>query len=160
MEASRRARKGPEGIQGGPGGHPARPHPWPRQGGAWGPGPPLAAPLLLFILRRGETPETEPFFAISPLFRRRRASEIGSTRRPLPGTLPEGGLTSGSLLSTKDAPRMSRELFSLDHGSVISSYVMFSSPLCSSWFRPRELPYMIEALMQYFCCCYAEFDRI
>src|SRR3954465_4262473 len=30
-------------------------------------------------------------------------TKIGSTRRPLPGTLPEGGLTSGSLLSTLDA---------------------------------------------------------
>ena len=37
QEASRRARVGPEGSQGGPGGHPARPHPWPRQGGVWGP---------------------------------------------------------------------------------------------------------------------------
>src|ERR1041385_7383985 len=73
------------------------------------PGPPLAAPLRLFILRHGETPEEEPYFANSPLFRRRRASEIGSTRRPLPGTLPEGGLTSGNLLSTMDAPRMSHE---------------------------------------------------
>src|SRR4051812_17072370 len=35
--------------------------------------------------------------------------KIGSTRRPLPGTLPEGRSTSGSLLSTMDAPRMSRE---------------------------------------------------
>src|ERR1041385_6354647 len=35
QEASRRAREGPKGSQGGPGGHPARPHPWSRQGGAW-----------------------------------------------------------------------------------------------------------------------------
>src|ERR1041385_3517764 len=69
----------------------------------------LLPPLRLFILRHGETPKTEPYFANSPLFRRRRASEIRSTRRPLPGTLPEGGLTSGSLLSTMDAPRMSCE---------------------------------------------------
>src|ERR1041385_8239069 len=73
------------------------------------PGPPLAAPLRLFIPRHGKTPKVEPYSANSPLFRRRRASQIGSTRRPLPGTLPEGGLTSGCLLSTMDAPRMSHE---------------------------------------------------
>src|SRR3954471_24505208 len=76
------------------------------------PGPlvaPLASPLRLYILRLGKPSRTEPFFAISPLFRRRRAFEIGSTRRPLPGTLPEGWPTSGSLLSTMDASRMSRE---------------------------------------------------
>src|ERR1041385_3079555 len=108
---------------------------------------PLAAPLRLYILRDEKPSRTEPFFAISPLFRRRRASKIGSTRRPLPCTLPEGGPTSGSLLSTMVASRMTREYFPLDHGSVISSYVMFSSPLCSSRIRPRELPYMIEALL-------------
>src|SRR3954463_921648 len=76
------------------------------------PGPlvaPLAAPLRLYILRDEKPLEKEPFFAISPLFRRRRAYETGSTSRPLPGTLPEGGPTSGSLLSTMDASRMTRE---------------------------------------------------
>ena len=29
--------RGQRGAKGGPGGHPAQPHPWPRQGGAWGP---------------------------------------------------------------------------------------------------------------------------
>src|ERR1041385_306824 len=95
-EASRKAREGPEGGQGG-----ARRPP--------GAAPPLAAPFRLYIPRHGKTPEEEPYSANSPLFRRRRVSKIGSTRRPLPGTLPEGGLTSGSLLSTMDAPRMSRE---------------------------------------------------
>src|ERR1041385_438133 len=65
QEASRRAQEGPEGSQGGPGGHPARPHPWPCQGAPGAPGPPLAAPLRLFILRHGETPKTEPYFANS-----------------------------------------------------------------------------------------------
>src|ERR1041385_304389 len=80
-----------------------------RARGRLGPLVHLWLPLRLFILRHGETPKTEPYFANSPLFRRRRASEIGSTRRPPPGTLPEGGLASGSLLSTMDAPRMSCE---------------------------------------------------
>src|ERR1044071_6043370 len=90
------------------------------------PGPlvaPLASPLRLYILRLGKPSRTEPFSAISPLFR------------------------EDSLLSTMDSTWMTREYFPLDHGSVISSYVMFSSPLCSSWIRPRELPYMIEALL-------------
>ena len=76
------------------------------------PGPlvaPLAAPLRLFILRDGILPKTEPFFVISPLFHRRSASKIGSIRRPLPGTLPEGGITSGSFSTTMDAFRMSCE---------------------------------------------------
>src|ERR1041385_2663317 len=79
----------------GPGALVARPRGWPRHGA---PGPlvaPLAAPLCLYILRIGKPSKGEPFFAISPLFHRRLASEIGSTSRLLPGTLPEGGTTSG-----------------------------------------------------------------
>src|ERR1041385_5543363 len=100
---------GAKGEPGGPGSHPAQPHPWPRQGAPGAPGPPLAAPLLLFILRHGETPKIEPYFANSPLFRRRRASEIGGTVRTLPGTLPEGGSTSGSFSSTMEASWMFHE---------------------------------------------------
>src|ERR1041385_6000110 len=37
--------KSPGGAKGGPGGHPARPHPWPCQGGAWGPWPTSGCPL-------------------------------------------------------------------------------------------------------------------
>src|SRR4051812_16662194 len=44
---------------------------------------PLAAPLRFYILRHGKLSKTEPFFVISPLFHRRRASKIGSARRPL-----------------------------------------------------------------------------
>ena len=131
----------------GPGALVVRPRGWPSQGA---PGPlvaPLAAPLRLYILRDEKPSRTEPFFAISPLFRRRRASKIGSASRPLPGTLPEGGLTSGSFSTTMDASRMIREYSTLDHGSMISSYVMFSSPLCSSLIRPFELPFMIKAHM-------------
>ena len=106
-------RKNLSGARGPPPGAQA---PWWRAPGAGrargAPGPlvaPLAAPLRLYILRDEKPSKREPFFAISPLFRRRRASEIGSTSRPLPGTLPEGGPTSGSFLSTMDASRMSRE---------------------------------------------------
>src|ERR1041385_6774253 len=106
-------RKDLSGARGPPPGAQA---PWwriPGAGRARGaPGPlvaPLAAPLHLYILRDEKPLKTEPFFAISPLFHRRHASEIGSTSRPLPGTLPEGGLTSGSLSSTMDASRMIHE---------------------------------------------------
>src|SRR3954470_15232729 len=82
-------------------------------GHARGPPGPLVAPpgcpLRPYILRDGKLPRREPFFVISPLFRRRRASKIGSTRRPLPGTLTEGGLTSGSFSTTMEASRMIRE---------------------------------------------------
>src|SRR4051812_2310558 len=48
---------------------------------------PLAAPFRLYIAFILKPPRTEPFFVISPLFRRHRASKIESTRRPLSGTL-------------------------------------------------------------------------
>src|ERR1041385_925887 len=112
-QRTRSFQKSPGGARGGPRGGQAATRRGPTPGRARGapgaPGPPLAAPFRVFIPRHGKTPEEEPYFANSPQFRRRRASKIGSTRRPLPGTLPEGGLTSGSLLSTMDAPRMSRE---------------------------------------------------
>src|ERR1041385_1336122 len=92
-EPSRRAKVGPEGARGGPGGHLARPPPRPHQGGAWGPWSTCGCPLRLFLPRDEKPSETEPFFTICPLFRRCRASNIGSTMRPLPGTLPEGGTT-------------------------------------------------------------------
>src|SRR4051812_11604720 len=60
------------------------------------PGPPLAAPLRLYLLPVMKPSRTEPFFASSPLFRRRHRFKIGAARRPFPGTLPEGGLTSGA----------------------------------------------------------------
>src|SRR4051794_25999803 len=102
--------------------------------------PPLDAPLRLYLPLVPKPSRTEPFFTISPLFHHRRASKIGCARRPLPGTLPEGGLTSGSFSTTMDASRMSREYSTLDHGSMISIYVISSPPLCSSWIRPCELP--------------------
>src|SRR3954464_10744862 len=71
----------------GPGALVARPRGWPRQGGARTPGGPPGCPRLLQILRLGKPSKEEPFFTISPLFRRRRASEVGSTSRLLPGTL-------------------------------------------------------------------------
>ena len=73
------------------------------------PGPPLVPPFGLYYLLVPETLERNPASRFSPLFRRRSASKIGSIRRPLPGTLPEGGITSGSLSTTMSASRMSRE---------------------------------------------------
>ena len=73
------------------------------------PGGPPATPLRLYIHLFAKTLKTEPFFMISPLFRRHSAPKIGSIRRLLPGTLPEGGITSGSFSTTMDASRMCRE---------------------------------------------------
>src|ERR1041385_2644403 len=93
--------KSPGGARGDPRGGQAAtqrgPTPARARGAPGAPGPPLAAPFRLFIPRHRKTPEEEPYSANSPLFRRRRASKVGSTRRLLPGTLLEGGLTSGSL---------------------------------------------------------------
>ena len=103
----------PKGGQRGPtccpGGQVARPRVGPRREAAWTPGGPPGCPLRLFIPRDEKPSGTEPFFAISPLFRRRHASKIRSANRFLPGTLPEGGSTSGSFASTMDASRMCRE---------------------------------------------------
>ena len=102
--------KSPRGARGEPGG-PRRPQgaapPLAAPGGAWSPWPTSGCPFLLFIPRDEKPSGTEPFFAISPLFHRRhRTSKIGSTRRPLPGTLPEGGITYGSFSTTMDASQM------------------------------------------------------
>ena len=108
-EPSRAPKEGQRGPTWCPGGQVARRREGPRRVAAWTPGAPLATLLHLFNLRDAKSPRTEPFFAISPLFRRRRASKIGSASRLLPGTLPEGGLTSGSFPSTMEASRMCRE---------------------------------------------------
>src|SRR3954469_3773898 len=55
------------------------PTPGRARGAPGGPGPPLGAPLRLFLLLHGETPKTEPYFTNSPLFRPRGAFEIRST---------------------------------------------------------------------------------
>src|SRR3954466_15742004 len=109
--------------------------------------PLLAAPFRLYITPVEETLKTEVFFPISSLYRRRRRLKIGAARRRCPGTLLEGGITSGSPSISMDASRMGREYSTLDHGSMTSSYVMFYLLPCASSSRPRETPYMIEALM-------------
>src|SRR3954471_16198095 len=105
-EASRRAREGPEGPRWPPGAAP----PLAAPGGRLGPLVHLWLPPFAYLFsvtgklqKRNPIPRTRLCSAAAVL------PKIGSTRRPLPGTLPEGGLTSGSLLSTLDAPRMSRE---------------------------------------------------
>ena len=70
---------------------------------------PLAPPFGLYYLLVTETLKEKPASRFPPLFRRRSASKIWSIRRPLPGTLPEGGITSGSSSTTMDASRMCRE---------------------------------------------------
>ena len=98
------------------GGPPGLQAPWwrgPPPGHAEGaPGPPrspLMPPFGIYLYRVPKPSRWEPFFAISSMFRRRRASKIGSTRRTLPGTLPEGRITTGSFSTTMDASRMSCE---------------------------------------------------
>ena len=74
-----------------------------------GRGHPLVPPFGLYLQPVTKTLVRNPTSRFSPLFRRRLASKIGSTRRPLPGTLPEGGLTSGSFSTTMSASGMCRE---------------------------------------------------
>ena len=87
-----------------------RDHGWGRAQGALGPlVAPLAAPFRLYLppVQKPSTPEA--LFPISSLFRRRRRFKIGAARRGCPGTLPEGGFTSGSPSISMDASRMCHE---------------------------------------------------
>ena len=70
---------------------------------------PLAAPLRLYIPPAEEIPNIQVLFPISSLYRRRRRFKIGAARRRYPGTLPEGGITSGSPSISMDASQMCRE---------------------------------------------------
>ena len=88
---------------------------WRGQGGGratWLPGqvgPPLGPPFLLYITLDTETLEESPVTRFRPLFHRRRDSNLGISRRTCPGTLPEGGLTSGDLSITMIVSGMCHE---------------------------------------------------
>ena len=100
---------GPQGGRGCPGDLMARPGPRPHQEAAWvGPPPPVPS-FGLYLVFREETLAHFLESRISPSFCRRNASEIESVRRPLPSTLPEGGLTFGSFSVTMDASQTCRE---------------------------------------------------
>ena len=70
---------------------------------------PLASPLRIYITIAPKTLGAEPFFLIPSVFRHRRRFKIGAVRRPCPGTLPEGGSTSGSFSIVMDDSWMTRE---------------------------------------------------
>ena len=70
---------------------------------------PLGAPLGLYLAPAEETPNIDLLFPFSSLYRRRCRFKIGAARRSCPGTLPEGGTTSGRPSIAMDASRMCRE---------------------------------------------------
>ena len=72
-------------------------------------GHPLVPPFGPYIPLITETLEILFFSRSSPLFRRHGDSKIGTARRTCPGTLPEGGLTSGSFSTSMSASRISHE---------------------------------------------------
>src|SRR3954469_9307669 len=92
-----------------PGALVARPRGWSCQGAPGSLVDPLAAPLRLYLPPAEEIPNIEVFFPISSLYRRCRCFKIGAARRRCPGTLPEGGTTSGSPSIAMDASRMCPE---------------------------------------------------
>ena len=109
-------RKTPEGRRGARGAPPPGQVPaWRGQGGGharWPPGkvgPPLVSSFRLYFCLPPKTLERTSVTRFSPLFRRRSDSKIGIVRRPHPGTLPEGGIMSGSFSTTMSASRMCRE---------------------------------------------------
>src|SRR4051812_5534769 len=95
MEASRITKVGPEGHHQGPrrpggaarGGHTRDP-----PGSLVGP---LGAPLGLYLAPAEETPNIDLLFPFFSLYRRCRRFKIGDARRSCPGTMTEGGTTSG-----------------------------------------------------------------
>src|SRR4051812_27392376 len=113
----------------------ARPHPRPHRAPSWLPCAPLGAPFGLYLVPAEETPNIDLLFPFYSLYRCRRRFYIGAARRSCPDTLPEGGTPSGRPSLAMDASRMCREYSPLDHGSVTSSYVMYSSPLCAFTFE-------------------------
>ena len=127
--------KSPGGARGEPGG-PRRPP---------GAAPPLVAPGGRLV------PLAHLWLSLSPIYpSSRENSRMRTLFRELASVPPprfqdrERQQTSsrhpaGGGIDLRELP--------LHHGSMIGSYVMFSSPVCSSWFRPRELPYMIKAHM-------------
>ena len=72
-------------------------------------GPPPVLPFGIYLPRALKTPNEEPFFANTLLFRRLRDSEMGITRSSYPGTLSEGGLISGGSSITMLASERRRE---------------------------------------------------
>ena len=84
--------EGPEGSQGGPGGHPARPHPWPCQGGAWGPWSTSGCPPSpIYSPSRGNSEDKTLFRKLAsvpppPRFRDREHQKT-SSRHPVGGRI-------------------------------------------------------------------------
>ena len=70
---------------------------------------PPQSPLGLYLAPAEETPNIDILFMFSSLYRCRRRFKIGAARRSCPGTLPEGGTTSGRPSIAMDASRMCRE---------------------------------------------------
>src|ERR1041385_69350 len=85
---------------------------------------PLGAPLRLYLALGVETPNTDPSFVISPLYRRRRRFKIGAAWRSCSGTLPEEATPSGRPSIAMDASRMYRER-SEEHTSELQSRLHF-----------------------------------
>ena len=70
---------------------------------------PLDTPLRLYLALGVETPNEDPFFANSSLYRRHRSLKIRAAWRNFSGTLTEGETPSGRPSIAMDASRMCRE---------------------------------------------------
>ena len=79
---------------------------WPHPLTAWARGEPLRLPFGIYLVPETETLGETPVTQFHPLFRRHRDSELGIARRTSPGTLSEGGLTSGGFSITMIASGM------------------------------------------------------
>src|SRR4051812_10381126 len=68
-----------------------------------------SVPLRLYLALAEETPNIKVPFPISSLYHRHCRFKIGAARRSCPGTLLEGGTTSGNPSTPMDASRMCYE---------------------------------------------------
>ena len=107
-EDSRSPKGAPRGANPWPGASLVRPGGWPRHLAAWARGTPPRAPFVLYLPLVEEISKENFVTRKALLFRRRRDSDLEIARRNCPGTLPEGGLTSGGLSITMIASGMSR----------------------------------------------------
>ena len=94
-ELQEKPKQGQRGAWGGPGGHPARPHPWPRQGGAWGPGSASGDPPSYIYSSRRENPDSRTLFSRSNSDLRRHRHQVSGDQNSCAGILPGRGSAPG-----------------------------------------------------------------
>src|SRR3954470_13732138 len=95
---------------------------------------PLGAPLRLYLPPEEETPNIDLLFANSSLYRCTAISRSGLPGEAALAPCRKEEPPPGDHPSPWTPPECAVSSPPLDHGSMTSSYVMYSSPLCASTF--------------------------